>query len=111
MVSSKSPFQLILVYQLRSRLDTCFSDKISRQTAEGEWQHPLFKPGQKVFTRNFGKGAKWLPEIIKSTEGCRMVTVQTYSELVRRHQDQVRQRRTKDPLGFHDWASTTLNAS
>ncbi|KAM7284519.1 uncharacterized protein ISCGN_001613 [Ixodes scapularis] len=103
--SGKSPSQLLLGYQIRSRLDTCFPDKRSELTAQGGSQltPPFFKPGRKIFFRNFGKGPKWLPGIVKSAEGSRMVTIQTNSDLVSRHLDQVRQRHTEDPLGFPEW--------
>ncbi|XP_064462962.1 uncharacterized protein LOC135373828 [Ornithodoros turicata] len=55
-----------------------------------------------VFARNYGTGDKWVPGIVKSTSGARMVTVQTPSETVRRHADQLRSRHpTNDEDAAH----------
>ncbi|XP_037526426.1 uncharacterized protein LOC119403569 [Rhipicephalus sanguineus] len=56
-------------------------------------------PGDAVYVRNYGAGDKWTPGKVKSTEGSRVVSVETDKGIVHRHADQVRnERQTDHPL-------------
>nr|XP_050041632.1 uncharacterized protein K02A2.6-like [Dermacentor andersoni] len=91
--SGKSPSQMLLGYQIRSRLDTCFP-KGSGDTPfdNQEWLPQL---ESRVHVRNYGAGDKWIPGHVTSTSGTRMVTAETPGAIVRRHVDQVRRRPTE----------------
>lgn len=93
LASGKSPSELLLGYQIRSRLDTCFPPLAAeRSGTSDDW---TLAPDTNVYVRNFGKGDKWKTGTVKSADGARMVTVETPEGLVRRHVDQVHTR--KDP--------------
>ena len=83
----KSPSELLLNYQVRSRLDACVPS-LSRS----RFQPSRFQPGDPVWVRNFGHGRRWCPGVIKGTEGSRLVTVDTPGGPTRRHLDQIRPR-------------------
>ncbi|XP_049275481.1 uncharacterized protein K02A2.6-like [Rhipicephalus sanguineus] len=91
LASGNSPSELLLGYQIRLRLDTCFPPLIAGRSGESdEW---TLAPDANVYIRNFGKGEKWKTGTVQSTDGARMVTVETPEGLVRRHVDQVHTRR------------------
>ncbi|XP_049276120.1 uncharacterized protein LOC125760286 [Rhipicephalus sanguineus] len=54
-------------------------------------------PGDAVYVRNYGAGDKWTPGKVKSTEGSRVVSVETDNGIVHRHADQVRKRMPDRP--------------
>ncbi|XP_037508579.1 uncharacterized protein K02A2.6-like [Rhipicephalus sanguineus] len=88
--TGKSPSEMLLGYQIRSRLDTCFPVNVPGQNRENDdWTPP---PDSSVYVRNYGQGEKWIPGRVKSATGARMVTVETPGAIVRRHVDQVRRR-------------------
>ncbi|XP_049269264.1 uncharacterized protein K02A2.6-like [Rhipicephalus sanguineus] len=90
LASGNSPSELLLGYQIRSRLDTCFPPLIAGRSGESdEW---TLAPDANVYIRNFGKGEKWKTGTVQSADGARMVTVETPEGLVRRHVDQVHTR-------------------
>ncbi|XP_037499139.1 uncharacterized protein K02A2.6-like [Rhipicephalus sanguineus] len=88
----KSPSELLLNYQVRSRLDTCVPS-LSRS----RFQPSRFQPGDPVWVRIFGHGRRWCPGVIKGTEGSRLVTVDTPGGPTRRHLDQIRPRVSRSP--------------
>ncbi|XP_037279525.2 uncharacterized protein LOC119172499 isoform X1 [Rhipicephalus microplus] len=88
--TGKSPSELLLGFQLRSRLDACFPSTVADSPpASDDWVVPI---ESNVYVRNYGVGEKWTPGRVQSTAGSRMVTVQTPHSVVRRHVDQVRPR-------------------
>lgn len=88
--TGKSPSELLLGFQLRSRLDACFPSTVADSPpASDDWVVPM---ESNVYVRNYGVGEKWTPGRVQSTAGSRMVTVQTPHSVVRRHVDQVRPR-------------------
>nr|XP_037284196.1 uncharacterized protein K02A2.6-like [Rhipicephalus microplus] len=97
--SGRSPSEMLLGYQLRTRLDMCFPPR-SRATGDvhsadsAEWN---FAPGDPVYLRNYGLGDKWTPGKVRSTSGARIVSVDTENGLVHRHMDQLRRRRIEEP--------------
>ncbi|KAM7297476.1 hypothetical protein ISCGN_022627 [Ixodes scapularis] len=88
--SGRSPSEVLLGYQIRSRIDTCFPS-VARDARN---DHPgwNFAPGDPVYFRNYGDGDNWTPGQVKSTSGSRMLTVSMPSKVVHRHADQVRRR-------------------
>lgn len=93
--TGKSPSEMLLGYQIRSRLDTCFPVNITGPNDESDdWTLP---PDSSVYVRNYGQGEKWIPGRVKSTTGARMVTVETPNAIVKRHVDQVRRRSDSSP--------------
>lgn len=97
--SGRSPSEMLLGYQLRTRLDMCFPPR-SRATGDvhsadsAEWN---FAPGDPVYLRNYGRGDKWTPGKVRSTSGARIVSVDTENGLVHRHMDQLRRRSIEEP--------------
>lgn len=86
--SGKSPSEMLLGFQIRSRLDTCFPKFSAGVTCESQERVPPVD--SRVHVRNYGTGSQWLPGQVISTSGTRMVTVETPGAIVRRHVDQVR---------------------
>nr|XP_037280705.1 uncharacterized protein LOC119174030 [Rhipicephalus microplus] len=91
----KSPSEILLGYQLRSRLDTCLPPR------DGNWSPGAddwtISPGSSVYVRNYGAGKIWTPGRVKAVSGARMIAVDTPRGLVQRHIDQVRRRRESTP--------------
>ncbi|XP_070381695.1 uncharacterized protein [Dermacentor albipictus] len=52
-------------------------------------QPPRFQSGDQVWVRNFGQGWRWRPGVVKSTEGSRLVKVDTPDGLARRYFNQI----------------------
>ncbi|XP_049515228.1 uncharacterized protein LOC125941608 isoform X1 [Dermacentor silvarum] len=105
----KSPAELLLGYQLRSRLDTCLPPRATGSaTGTDDW---AISPGSRVYVRNYGTGPKWAPGHVQSTSGARMVKVETPAGVVRRNVDQVRHRRegTTGGNGYDAIASEQLD--
>ncbi|XP_037505880.1 uncharacterized protein LOC119382240 [Rhipicephalus sanguineus] len=86
--SGKSPSEMLLGYQIRSRLDTCFPKSGGGATCASQERVP--PANSRVHVRNYGTGSKWIPGQVIATSGTRMVTVETPETIVRRHVDQVR---------------------
>nr|XP_037291095.1 uncharacterized protein K02A2.6-like [Rhipicephalus microplus] len=90
--SGCSPSEMLLGYQLRTRLDMCFPPR-SRATGDvhsadsAEWNFAL---GDTVYLRNYGRGDKWTPGKVRSTSGARILSVDTENGLVHQHLDQLR---------------------
>lgn len=61
--SGKSPAELLLGYQIRSRLDTCFPPALAGPKEDQDDWLPL--PASEVYTRNYGVGSKWTPGHVK----------------------------------------------
>nr|XP_037284925.1 uncharacterized protein K02A2.6-like [Rhipicephalus microplus] len=99
LLSGRSPSEMLLGYQLHTRLDMCFSPR-SRATGDvhsadsAEWNFAL---GDPVYLRNYGRGDKWTPVKVRSTSGARIVSVDTENGLVHRHMDQLRRRSIEEP--------------
>ncbi|XP_070382840.1 uncharacterized protein [Dermacentor albipictus] len=94
--TGKSPSEMLLGYQIRSRLDTCFpAATVSNSKKENdEWLPPT---DCSVHVRNYGSNGKWIPGRVTATSGGRMITVETPQAIVRRHIDQVRTRTESSP--------------
>lgn len=91
----KSPSELLLGYQLRSRLDTCLPPRDENLSpGADDW---TISPGSSVYVRNYGAGKRWTPGRVKAASGARMIAVDTPRGLVQRHIDQVRRRRESTP--------------
>ncbi|XP_049514115.1 uncharacterized protein LOC119436504 isoform X1 [Dermacentor silvarum] len=88
--TGKSPSEMLLGYQIRSRLDACFpASTVTNSKGNDEWLPPI---DCGVHVRNYGSNGKWIPGRVTATAGGRMVTVETPQAIVRRHIDQVRAR-------------------
>ncbi|XP_077553849.1 uncharacterized protein LOC144168761 [Haemaphysalis longicornis] len=91
----KSPSELLLGYQLRSRLDTCLPPRDENLSpCADDW---TISPGSSVYVRNYGVGKRWTPGRVKSASGARMIAVDTPTGVVQRHIDQVRRPRESTP--------------
>lgn len=89
-VSGKLSSELLLGYQIRSVVGTCFPPLIVPSLHE---RKPCaISPGDCVFDRNFGFGKPKTPGVVQAASGARMVTVQTPLGMVQRHVDQLRNR-------------------
>ncbi|XP_049276455.1 uncharacterized protein K02A2.6-like [Rhipicephalus sanguineus] len=96
--SGKSPAQLLLGFEPRTRLSAHFpegevpagADTIQPSSTKAP---PLFPPGKPVWSRHIQRGRKWLPGTVIATEGNRMVKVETPLGTHRHHVDQLRARR------------------
>lgn len=86
-----SPAEMLLGYQIRSRLDSCFPSTLA-EPSQGQDACTL-QPKTSVYVRNYGSGDKWIPGRVKTTSGSRMATVETSGGLAQRHADQVRLQR------------------
>nr|XP_037275833.1 uncharacterized protein LOC119168536 [Rhipicephalus microplus] len=93
----RTPAQLLMGYDLRSRLDNAVSippSPVDRPPLDG-WQ-----PGEPVWVRNFGRGEPWTPASITSTDGARLVNADgPEGETIRRHSDQVKPRELEHDQG------------
>lgn len=91
----KSPSEMLLGYQLRSRLDTCLPPRDENLSpGADDW---TISPGSSVYVRNYGVGKRWTPGRVQSASGARMIAVDTPTGVVQRHIDQVRRRRESTP--------------
>lgn len=91
----KSPSDMLLGYQLRSRLDTCLPPRDENLSpGADDW---TISPRSSVYVRNYGVGKRWTPGRVKSASGARMIAVDTPTGVVQRHIDQVRRRRESTP--------------
>ncbi|XP_064483056.1 uncharacterized protein LOC135395898 [Ornithodoros turicata] len=80
-----------------------YEDRIkTRSVTVQNWDTCEFSSGDNVLVHNYGEREKWTAGTVKSTSGARMITVQTPSQVVRRHADQVRLRH---PSNAQDAAS------
>lgn len=86
----KCPSERLLGYRIRSRIDCCLPDHSHSRPSKSS-SRPLFA-GRTVWSRNFGVGHRWVPGVIRSSEGARMATVDTSQGEQRRHADQLRTR-------------------
>lgn len=89
--NGKSPAEMLLGYQIRSRLDSCFPPTLA-EPSQGQDDWTLL-PETSVYVRNYGSGDKWIPGRVKTASGSRMATVETSGGLAQRHADQVRLQR------------------
>ncbi|KAG0443818.1 hypothetical protein HPB47_014496 [Ixodes persulcatus] len=95
----KSPAERLMGFQPRSRLSGYFpgeeeeqeNDKIIEQTSSTRLS---LTPGMRVWSRQFQPGQRRLPGTVISTDGRRMVTLDTPGGQQRRHPDQLRRRDT-----------------
>lgn len=99
--SGKSPAQLLLGFEPRTRLSAHFpagevpaEAEATREQPSSAKTPPLFPPGKPIWSRQFQQGQKWLPGTVVATEGNRMVKVETTLGTQRRHVDQLRARLT-----------------
>ncbi|KAL3187035.1 hypothetical protein MRX96_026128 [Rhipicephalus microplus] len=93
----RTPSQLLMGYDLRSRLDNTVSispSPVDRPPLDG-WQ-----AGEPVWVRNFERGEPWTPASITSTDGARLVNADGLDgETIRRHSDQVKPRQFEHDQG------------
>lgn len=90
--AGRSPSEMLLGYQIRSRLDTCFP--VAAAPNSKKESNELLPPMTcAVHVRNYGSNGKWMPGRVTAISGGRMVTVDTPQAIVRRHVDQVCTRR------------------
>ncbi|XP_077534769.1 uncharacterized protein LOC144146715 [Haemaphysalis longicornis] len=68
-----------------------------------------FAPGDPVYLRNYGRGDKWTPGMVRSTYGARIVSVDTENGLVHRHMDQLRRRSIEEPSSPEALASPQIS--
>lgn len=97
--SGLSPSEMLLGYKVRTRLDMCFPPREppASRTTVVDCEQWTIAPGDAVYVRNYGAGDKWTPGKVKSTEGSRVVSVETDNGIVHRHADQVRKRMPDRP--------------
>ncbi|XP_077551351.1 uncharacterized protein LOC144165103 [Haemaphysalis longicornis] len=92
-----TPAQLLMGYDLRSRLDNAVS--IPPSPADRPFLD-VWQPGEPVWVRNFGRGEPWTPASITSTDGARLVNADgPEGEPIRRHSDQVKPRELEHDQG------------
>ncbi|XP_049271457.1 uncharacterized protein K02A2.6-like [Rhipicephalus sanguineus] len=94
--SGKSPSELLFGYQIRSRLNACFSPSCAGSSDDAD-EGPPPSPGAAVYARNFRTGERWTPRTVESTAGSRMVGVRTPAGVLRRLVDQLRKRQCSTP--------------
>ncbi|XP_049267195.1 uncharacterized protein K02A2.6-like [Rhipicephalus sanguineus] len=94
--AGKSPSELLLGYQLRTRLDCCLRSAGSEPPFEDRSSTMPFCARQPVWLRSFHRRPKWLPGVVTSTQGARMATVSKPDGEQRRHADQLRLHTPKD---------------
>lgn len=99
--SGKSPAQLLLGFEPRTRLSAHIPAGAVPAEAEATRERPLsvttpplFPLGKPIWSRQFRQGQKWLPGTVIATDGKRMVKVETPLGTQRRHVDQLRARLT-----------------
>ncbi|XP_077531222.1 uncharacterized protein LOC144143327 [Haemaphysalis longicornis] len=87
----KSPAELLLGYQIRTKMDCITPDK-DRADIQPRAIKTKFNAGDPVWMRSFGSGQRWIPGVVRSHQGSRMLTVESGQGLQRRHLDQLRSR-------------------
>ena len=107
MTTGVSPAELLLGRQPRSRLDLLkphLADKVEacqkkqQENYDKTARERSFREGDRVYSKHFGQGQKWLPGTIAEITGSVSFLVKlTSGQLVRRHQDHIRHR--KNDLG------------
>ena len=107
--TGEPPAVLFMGRRPRSRLDLMHPDlaqkillKLQRQKQDHDktCRERTFKVGQHVFVRNFSKRCKWLPgTILERTGPVSFCCELTDGTVVRRHQDQMRNRITTGKVG------------
>ena len=98
-----SPAELLLGRRPRSRLDLLkphLADRVEarqrkqQQTHDATARDRRFQVGDKVYSKHFGQGQRWVPGTIAEVTGPVSFLVKLVSgQLVRRHQDQIRIRK------------------
>ncbi|XP_077553093.1 uncharacterized protein LOC144167789 [Haemaphysalis longicornis] len=92
----RTPAQLLMGYDLRSKLDNAVSvppSPVDRPSLN------VWQPGEPVWVRNFGRGESWTPASITSTDGARLVNADGLEGTIRRHSDQVKPRELEHDQG------------
>lgn len=92
----KSPSELLLGYQLRTRLDCCLPFEGGKPPFKERSSTVPFFAGQPVWLRSFNCQPKWLLGVVTSTQGARMVIVSTPDCEQHHHADQLRSHTLKD---------------
>ena len=97
-----SPAELLLGRQPRSRLDLLkpnTADRVEARQYRQQKSHNAtakdrkFSVGDKVYSKNFGQGPKWIPgEIVESTGPVSFLVKLVSGQIIRRHQDHLRVR-------------------
>nr|XP_037275478.1 uncharacterized protein K02A2.6-like [Rhipicephalus microplus] len=105
--AGKSPSELLLGYQLRTRLDCCLPSAGGEQRFEERSSTMPFCAGQPVWLRSFHSRPKWLPGVVTSTQGARMATMSTPIGEQRRNANQLRLRTPKDSNTTQPGGATT----
>lgn len=87
----KSPAEHLLGYQIRTKMD-CITPEQDTAEMQPRARKNKFNVGEPVWMRGFGSGRRWIPGVVHSHQGSRMVTVDSEQGLQRRHLDQLRSR-------------------
>ncbi|XP_064470040.1 uncharacterized protein K02A2.6-like [Ornithodoros turicata] len=103
-VSGKSPSEMLLGYNIRSRLDLISVQELHKEAIskpdrarpspekESSSETGVLRPGTHVFARNYGRGQKWIPGVVQNQKGSRMAVAKTAVGDMTRHADQLRRR-------------------
>ncbi|XP_064483083.1 uncharacterized protein K02A2.6-like [Ornithodoros turicata] len=101
-VSGKSPSEMLLGYNIRSRLDLISVRELHNEAiSKPDQARPsrekgsssetgVLQPGAHVFARNYGRGQKWIPGVVQNQKGVWMAVVKTAVGDMTRHADQLR---------------------
>ena len=105
-IMGQPPCELFLHRALRTRFDLIHPDlekKVADKQEQQKKYHDQhargrkFSLGQEVMARNYGKGNKWMPGIIKKQNGPVSYTVLVDGMCWERHADQLRDKSTEAP--------------
>ncbi|XP_075556595.1 uncharacterized protein LOC142588654, partial [Dermacentor variabilis] len=92
----KSPAELLLGYQIRTKLDCIAPDERSPEIQPRVGGSPV-QAGDPVWMRDFRTSRRrWIPGVVRDQLGSRMVTLDSGKGIQRRHLDQVRRRTVSD---------------
>ncbi|XP_064468632.1 uncharacterized protein K02A2.6-like [Ornithodoros turicata] len=103
-VSGKSPSEMLLGYNIRSRLDLISVQELHKEAIskpdrarpspdkESSSETGVLRPGTHVFARNYGRGQKWIPGVVQNQKGSRMAVVKTAVGDMTHHAYQLRRR-------------------
>ena len=104
--TGETPSKLLMGRELKTPLDNLrpnLNSKVESKQQQQKEQHDkravqrVFSVGDLVYARNFGRGDTWLPGLLVAQTGPVSFVVELLQGgLVRKHQDQIRMRFTKD---------------
>ncbi|XP_037944430.1 uncharacterized protein LOC119677231 [Teleopsis dalmanni] len=104
--SNSSPAEILMRRKLKTLLDHLHpsDDNTQKQLNSDEYSKQIkpvrsFQCSKSVWYRNFGRGEKWMPGIIQST-GDRNYKIQSNSNILSRHIDQLHKRVSETPTSL-----------